>query len=82
MKQTFDPSKEKDKIKEAGKKISELDTKIKAFEKEHEQKVKERANSLAHDTAYNQEFDKKMAGLKENMKEISAKNHSRDRSEK
>ena len=73
LKQTFDPSKEKDKIKEAGKKISELDTKIKAFEKEHEQKVKERANSLAHDTAYNQEFDKKMAGLKaKHAKEISA----------
>ena len=35
LKQTYDPSKEKDKIKEAGKKISELDTKIKAFEKEH-----------------------------------------------
>lgn len=72
LKQTFDPSKEKDKIKEAGKKISELDTKIKAFEKEHEQKVKERANSLAHDTAYNQEFDKKMAGLKaKHAKEVS-----------
>lgn len=72
LKQTYDPSKEKDKIKEAGKKISELDTKIRAFEKEHEQKVKERANSLAHDTAYNQEFDKKMAGLKEkHAKEIS-----------
>ena len=72
LKQTFDPSKEKDKIKEAGKKISELDTKIKAFEKEHEQKVKERANSLAHDTAYNQEFDKKMAELKaKHAKEVS-----------
>lgn len=72
LKQTFDPSKEKDKIKEAGKQISELDTKIKTFEKEHEQKVKERANSLAHDTAYNQEFDKKMAGLKaKHAKEVS-----------
>ena len=73
LKQTYDPSKEKDKIKEAGKKISELDTKIRAFEKEHEQKVKERANSLAHDTAYNQEFDKKMAELKaKHAKEVSA----------
>lgn len=72
LKQTYDPSKEKDKIKEAGKKISELDTKIKAFEKEHEQKVKERANSPAHDTAYNQEFDKKMAELKaKHAKEVS-----------
>ena len=72
LKQTYDPSKEKDKIKEAGKKISELDTKIKAFEKEHEQKVKERANSLAHDTAYNQEFDRKMAELKaKHAKEVS-----------
>lgn len=72
LKQTYDPSKEKDKIKEAGKKISELDTKIRAFEKEHEQKVKERANSLAHDTAYNQEFDKKMAELKaKHAKEVN-----------
>ena len=72
LKQTYDPSKEKDKIKEAGKKISESDTKIRAFEKEHEQKVKERANSLAHDTAYNQEFDKKMAELKaKHAKEVS-----------
>lgn len=72
LKQTYDPSKEKDTIKEAGKKISELDTKIRAFEKEHEQKVKERANSLAHDTAYNQEFDKKMAELKaKHAKEVS-----------
>ena len=72
LKQTYDPSKEKDKIKEAGKKISELDTKIKAFEKEHEQKVKERANILAHDTAYNQEFDRKMAELKaKHAKEVS-----------
>ena len=72
LKQTYDPSKEKDKIKEAGKKISELDTKIRAFEKEHEQKVTERANSLAHDTAYNQEFDKKMAELKaKHAKEVS-----------
>lgn len=73
LKQTYDPSKEKDKIKEAGKKISELDTKIKTFEKEHEQKVKERANSLAHDTAYNQEFDKKMVDLKaKHAQEVSA----------
>ena len=73
LKQTYDPSKEKDKIKEAGKKISELDTKIKTFEKEHEQKVKERANSLAHDTAYNQEFDKKTADLKaKHAQEVSA----------
>lgn len=72
LKQTYDPSKEKDKIKEAGKKISELDTKIRAFEKEHEQKVKERANSLAHDIAYNQEFDRKMAELKaKHAKEVS-----------
>ena len=72
LKQTYDPSKEKDKIKEAGKKISELDTKIKTFEKEHEQKVKERANSLAHDTANNQEFDRKMAELKaKHAKEVS-----------
>ena len=73
LKQTLDPSKEKAKIKETAKKISDLDEKIKAFEKAHVAKVKERADSLAHDTAYNQEFDKKMAALKEqHAKETSA----------
>ena len=73
LKQTLDPSKEKAKIKETAKKISDLDEKIKAFEKAHAAKVKERADSLAHDTAYNQEFDKKMAALKEqHAKETSA----------
>ena len=73
LKQTLDPSKEKAKIKETAKKISDLDEKIKAFEKAHAAKVKEKADSLAHDTAYNQEFDKKMAALKEqHAKETSA----------
>ena len=70
LKQTYDPSKEKDKIKEAGKKISELDTKIKAFEKEHEQKVKERANSLAH-TIRN--LIGRWQSLRQNMRRKSAK---------
>ncbi len=73
LKQTLDPSKEKDRIKEAGKKISELDTKIKAFEKAHEQKVKAQAASLSNDAAYNQEFDSRMAELKaKHEKEIGA----------
>lgn len=73
LKQTLDPSKEKAKIKETAKKISDLDEKIKAFEKAHVAKVKEKADSLAHDTSYNQEFDKKMAALKEqHAKETSA----------
>ena len=57
LKQTFDPSKEKDKIKQTAKQISDLDDKIKAFEKAHAEKVKEKANALAHDAAYNHEFD-------------------------
>lgn len=64
LKQTLDPSKEKDKIKETTKQISELDAKIKEFEKTHEQKLKERADALAHDTAYQHEFDQKMSQLK------------------
>ena len=73
LKQTFDPSKEKDKIKETAKQISALDEKIKAFEKSHAEKVKEKANALAHDAAYNHEFDERMAALKaQREKEISA----------
>ena len=73
LKQTFDPSKEKDKIKQTAKQISDLDDKIKAFEKAHAEKVKEKANALAHDVAYNHEFDERMAALKaQREKEVSA----------
>ena len=51
LKQTFDPSKEKDKIKKTAKQISDLDDKIKAFETAHDEKEQEKANALAQDDA-------------------------------
>lgn len=72
LKQTLDPSKEKAEIKETAKKISELDEKIKVCEKEKETKLKEKANTLAHDTAYNEQFNKQMSELKaKHAKEVS-----------
>ena len=63
-KQTFDRTKEKDKIKEANQKISEIEEKIKELTKQKEEKEKERALELKNDAVYNTEFDKKMAKLK------------------
>lgn len=65
LKQTLDPSKEKDKIKATGQKIAELDAKIKAFEKENAAKVKERAQAVAHDAAYLTAYNRKMADLRD-----------------
>ena len=63
-KQTYDPSKEKQKIKEANQKLKEYDKQLEALEKQMEARVKERANSAKKDTAYNSEFESKMSALK------------------
>ncbi len=64
LRQTYDPSKEKDKIKEAGKKLKEFDEKIKSMQEELAKKEKARADAAKNDTAYNSEFNSKMATLK------------------
>ena len=72
LNQTFDPKKEKDKIKETKAKIAAYDEQIKALEKEREAAIKSHADAAKSDTAYHQEYDKRMKELKAQYeKEIS-----------
>lgn len=76
LKQTLDSSKEKAKIKELQTKIKELDAEIKKIQKDSEQKIKEHKASVAHDTAYQKQYQDQMEKLKaqyakETVKEIS-----------
>lgn len=64
FKQTLDTSKEKDKIKQTAKEIDALDKQIKELQKKNEQIIKEHKKAVANDTAYNKQYDEKMAALK------------------
>ena len=64
LKQTFDSSKEKARIKEAEAKIEDLDRQIKAKEKEKADTIAAHKQQLQHDTAYLADYDKRMSELK------------------
>ena len=64
LKQTFDTSKEKARIKEAEAKIEDLDRQIKAKEKEKADTIAAHKQQLQHDTAYLADYDKRMSELK------------------
>lgn len=78
LRQTFDPSKEKDKIKETSASIAELDRQIGALEKKKEEKLREHKNAAKNDTAYNAEFDKKMNQLRVQYKDAVSGDISED----
>ena len=65
LKQTFDPSKEKDKIKETAHQIAAFDAQIKALEEEKEKTIAEHKTAAKNDTAYQEAYAAKMAQLKE-----------------
>ena len=62
--QTFDPRKEKDKIREAREKIKTYDVQIKDLEKRNKDLIRHKKAEAGSDTAYNEAYDKKMAELK------------------
>lgn len=64
VKQTLDPSKEKDKIKEYAKKIAAYEDEIKKLEAEKAAAIKSHKASLASDKAYLDSFNRKMSELK------------------
>ena len=64
LKQTLDPKREKDKIRELSLQIDEMERKIKAKEKEKETLIRWHKASVRSDKAYNEAYDKKMAELK------------------
>ncbi len=63
-KQTLDPSKEKDAIKEAAAKLKEFDKKIKEMEKQEVKIFRERKAALRSDSAYNADYKSRMDALK------------------
>ncbi len=68
LKQTFDPAKEKDKIRQAANEIKSYDAKIKELKKRSEQLVREKKHSLESDSAYMQHYQKRLAELQEKYK--------------
>ena len=64
LKQTFDTSKEKDKIKECSNKIAACDAEIKKIEAEKAAAIKAHKAALASDKAYLADYQKKLGELK------------------
>ena len=62
--QTFDPSKEKDKIRDAKARIKDYDARIKALEKKNADEARAKKAIAGTDAAYNKQWDEKMAELK------------------
>lgn len=63
LKQTFDRSKEKDKIKETDRIISEYDEKIKALKQKEEKLVRDRKAAAAGDAAFQKSYQERSAAL-------------------
>ena len=64
LKQTIDPKAEREKLKETSAKLSDLDRQIKAMEAKKKETIKARAAQAKQDTAYQEEYSRKMAQLK------------------
>lgn len=72
LRQTIDPSKEKDRIKEVSKRISDYDSEIKKLRAEKAALAKWRRKEAKADVGYLRDFEKRMAALKlRYAKEIS-----------
>ncbi|MBE5890375.1 MAG: ATP-binding cassette domain-containing protein [Lachnospiraceae bacterium] len=64
LKQTYDPSLEKDKIKEAAAELKKMEADIKAFEKANEDLKKQRRNAAEQDPEFMKNYHEKMHDLK------------------
>ena len=70
--QTFDPTKEKDRIKEATAQIKALDQEIKAFDAKRKQLIAEHKEAVKNDAAYQKEYTEKLAALKTEYEKLIA----------
>ncbi len=68
-KQTYDPRKEKERVREADRKIKEYDGKIKALRRQEEESAKQRRQAASRDAAFNERYSREMAELKKRYKE-------------
>ena len=72
LKQTLDPAKEKDKIKQAAQDIKKYDEQIKALKKKNEQAAREKKHALDSDAAYQKSWQDRMNRLQEQYKKETA----------
>ena len=70
--QTFDPAKEKNRIKEATAQIKALDQEIKAFDAKRKQLIAEHKEAVKNDAAYQKEYTEKLAALKTEYEKLIA----------
>ncbi len=63
LKQTYDPAKEKHKIREANQALKEYDQQIKALQKQAEALARERKHAAANDEAYNKKWQEETSKL-------------------
>lgn len=83
LRQTLDPAKEKDKIRELGAQIRALNAKIKELERSRKSATAAHLAALRSDAAYLEEYNKKMATLRLRYRkategEISAETRARN----
>ncbi len=65
LKQTIDSAKEKQRYKQTAQQIRELDDRIKALEREKDEKIKAHKEAAKNDAAYEKQYQDKMAKLKQ-----------------
>ncbi len=71
-KQTLDPKKEREQIRQDAAKLSELDKQIKQLETKRKETLKARAAANKNDTAYKQDYDRKMSALQTEYNRLCA----------
>ncbi len=64
LRQTYDPSKEKDRIRQAGQQLKEMDAKIRQLQEEKRQKIADRKKKAAADHSFQSAYQEKMQALK------------------
>ena len=72
LKQTIDPGKEKERLKEVSRNIKELDEQIKALKEQREETKKRHQKEASEDTAYIAAHNQKMEDLKKRHSELCA----------
>ena len=72
LKQTIDPSKEKERAREVKAQLADLDRKIKALEAQRKATIKAHRQAAKNDTAHIQARDKELAGLKAQYAKLTA----------
>ena len=78
LKQTYDPSREKDKIREAAARIKALDKQIRELGKANEQKAREHHREMTWDAGYLKAYEERHARLKQKYEKEIAGEISRE----